>query len=95
MVNYCPLCGLPKDIYAGGRVPTTRIKVFNLLRDNKGRWFKGEELAERFGVSRANIGMQIHRIRQELQELRSDIYIDGHRRLGYCYKVRGDNAVDN
>ena len=62
----------------------TKERLLALLEQNKGAYFSGEELAQRFQVSRAAIWKAIQALRQE------GYAIDAVTNRGYCLSPKGD-----
>lgn len=63
---------------------TTKERLLAMLEQNKGAYFSGEELAQRFQVSRAAIWKAIQSLRQE------GYAIDAVTNRGYCLSPKGD-----
>ena len=63
---------------------TTKQRLLTLLEQNKGQYFSGEELAQRFSVSRAAVWKAIQTLRQE------GYAIDAATNRGYCLSLQGD-----
>lgn len=63
---------------------TTKQRLLTLLEQNKGQYFSGEELAQRFCVSRAAVWKAIQTLRQE------GYAIDAATNRGYCLSLQGD-----
>jgi len=57
---------------------TTREKLLDLFETNKGRYFSGEEIAQRFHVSRAAVWKAVNALRQD------GYAIDAVTNRGYC-----------
>lgn len=63
---------------------TTKQQLLTLLEQNKGQYFSGEDLAQRFSVSRAAVWKAIRALRQE------GYAIDAVTNRGYCLSPQGD-----
>jgi len=63
---------------------TTKDKVLNILNENKGRFYSGQELADKLSVSRTAVWKAINSLRAE------GYMIDGSTNLGYALSVDTD-----